>query len=237
MLWSLGKDSNVMVWLARKAFFGHVPFPVCTSTPARSSRRCTTSARATPRSGGSTFWSATVRRSRQSTPPAAGARSRRAQDLGLKAAIAKHGFRASSPASGATSRRPAPRSGSSARATRPGSGTSATSRRSSGTSSRPTSRRRAPAHPPAAALDRARHLALHRARGDPRGAALLRPGRQALPLAGRPGHHQSHRVRGLDDRRDHRGAGDHQGAPERAGRAMDHEREDAFERLRASGYM
>ncbi len=28
MLWSLGKDSNVMVWLARKAFFGHMPFPV-----------------------------------------------------------------------------------------------------------------------------------------------------------------------------------------------------------------
>src|SRR5262249_16508390 len=28
MLWSLGKDSNVMVWLAKKAFFGTVPFPV-----------------------------------------------------------------------------------------------------------------------------------------------------------------------------------------------------------------
>ena len=28
MLWSVGKDSNVMLWLARKAFFGHVPFPV-----------------------------------------------------------------------------------------------------------------------------------------------------------------------------------------------------------------
>ncbi|MBO0751298.1 MAG: sulfate adenylyltransferase subunit 2 [Bradyrhizobiaceae bacterium] len=28
LLWSLGKDSNVMIWLARKAFFGHVPFPV-----------------------------------------------------------------------------------------------------------------------------------------------------------------------------------------------------------------
>ncbi len=27
MLWSLGKDSNVMVWLAKKAFFGRVPFP------------------------------------------------------------------------------------------------------------------------------------------------------------------------------------------------------------------
>ncbi|MFQ5773791.1 MAG: sulfate adenylyltransferase subunit CysD [Kiloniellaceae bacterium] len=28
LLWSLGKDSNVMVWLARKAFLGHVPCPV-----------------------------------------------------------------------------------------------------------------------------------------------------------------------------------------------------------------
>ena len=28
LLWSLGKDSNVLVWLARKAFFGRVPFPV-----------------------------------------------------------------------------------------------------------------------------------------------------------------------------------------------------------------
>src|ERR1700722_7599461 len=27
LLWSLGKDSNVMIWLARKAFFGRVPFP------------------------------------------------------------------------------------------------------------------------------------------------------------------------------------------------------------------
>lgn len=28
MLWSFGKDSNVMVWLAKKAFFGSVPFPL-----------------------------------------------------------------------------------------------------------------------------------------------------------------------------------------------------------------
>ena len=28
MLWSIGKDSNVLLWLARKAFFGRVPFPV-----------------------------------------------------------------------------------------------------------------------------------------------------------------------------------------------------------------
>ena len=28
MLWSIGKDSTVMLWLSRKAFFGHVPFPL-----------------------------------------------------------------------------------------------------------------------------------------------------------------------------------------------------------------
>lgn len=28
MLWSIGKDSSVLLWLARKAFFGHVPFPL-----------------------------------------------------------------------------------------------------------------------------------------------------------------------------------------------------------------
>ena len=28
MLWSIGKDSTVMLWLARKAFFGHCPMPL-----------------------------------------------------------------------------------------------------------------------------------------------------------------------------------------------------------------
>ena len=28
MLWSLGKDSNALLWMVRKAFFGHVPFPL-----------------------------------------------------------------------------------------------------------------------------------------------------------------------------------------------------------------
>lgn len=28
MLWSIGKDSTTMVWMARKAFFGNIPFPV-----------------------------------------------------------------------------------------------------------------------------------------------------------------------------------------------------------------
>ena len=28
MLWSMGKDSNVLLWLAKKAFCGHIPLPV-----------------------------------------------------------------------------------------------------------------------------------------------------------------------------------------------------------------
>ncbi len=28
MMWSIGKDSTVLLWLARKAFFGHIPFPL-----------------------------------------------------------------------------------------------------------------------------------------------------------------------------------------------------------------
>ena len=28
MPWSMGKDSNVLIWLAKKAFAGHIPFPV-----------------------------------------------------------------------------------------------------------------------------------------------------------------------------------------------------------------
>jgi sulfate adenylyltransferase subunit 2 len=28
MLWSVGKDSTVLLWVARKAFFGEVPFPL-----------------------------------------------------------------------------------------------------------------------------------------------------------------------------------------------------------------
>ena len=28
LLWSIGKDSNVMIWLAKKAFCGNIPFPL-----------------------------------------------------------------------------------------------------------------------------------------------------------------------------------------------------------------
>src|SRR5580692_9734309 len=28
MLWSIGKDSTVLLWLVKKSFFGHVPMPM-----------------------------------------------------------------------------------------------------------------------------------------------------------------------------------------------------------------
>ena len=51
LLWSLGKDSNVMVWLAKKAFFGHMPFHSSSATPGRNFRRCTSSRKNSRQSG------------------------------------------------------------------------------------------------------------------------------------------------------------------------------------------
>src|SRR6185312_16351833 len=66
--------------------------------------------------------------------------------------------------------------------------------------------RRASAHSSAARLDRARCLALHRARGHAGGAALFRARWQALPFAGREGHHLSGTLHRHDHSRDYRRA-------------------------------
>jgi sulfate adenylyltransferase subunit 2 len=55
LLWSLGKDSNVMIWLARKAFFGRVPFPVLHVDTGKKFRDMYTFAPATRWNGTSTF--------------------------------------------------------------------------------------------------------------------------------------------------------------------------------------
>ena len=74
------------------------------------------------------------------------------------------------------------------------------------------------------------------ARRHPDHPALSRQERQALPLARRRRHHLSGRIdRGdideiLIELRSTK-------VPERSGRAMDHETEDAFERLRVAGYL
>jgi sulfate adenylyltransferase subunit 2 len=67
MLWSLGKDSNVMIWLARKALFGKVPFPCLHVDTQKNSRRCMPSGITIRRNGASIFGSISARRSRTST--------------------------------------------------------------------------------------------------------------------------------------------------------------------------
>lgn len=94
MLWSLGKDSNVMIWLAQKAFFGHVPFPVMHIDTGRKFREMYEF-----RDRYAVEWNLNFLReecpSYESTdptlPPAA--RSAARKTGGLKAALQKHGFK------------------------------------------------------------------------------------------------------------------------------------------------
>ena len=93
MLWSLGKDSNVMVWLAKKAFFGHLPFPVMHIDTGKKFKEMYEF-----RDRYEKEWGLNLIREvcppieavDPKLPPAA--RSAGRKTLGLKAALAKHGF-------------------------------------------------------------------------------------------------------------------------------------------------
>lgn len=94
MLWSLGKDSNVMIWLARKAFFGHVPFPVLHVDTGRKFPEMYDFRDRYAAEWGLDFLREEcppVEAVDQTLPPAA--RSAARKTLGLKDAVAKHGFR------------------------------------------------------------------------------------------------------------------------------------------------
>jgi sulfate adenylyltransferase subunit 2 len=93
ILWSLGKDSNVVLWLCRKAFFGHVPFPVMHVDTERKFKEMYDF-----RDRYAAEWGLNFIRElcppQEATdptlPPAARSASRKT--LGLKAAVEKHGF-------------------------------------------------------------------------------------------------------------------------------------------------
>ena len=94
MLWSLGKDSNVMVWLARKAFFGRVPFPVMhLDTGKEFPETYAFRARYAAEWGLELIADACppIEQSDASLPPASRFTARKTE--GLKAALAKYGFR------------------------------------------------------------------------------------------------------------------------------------------------
>ncbi len=93
MLWSLGKDSNVMIWLARKAFFGHVPFPAMHIDTEMKFPEMYEFRDRYVKEWGLNFISDTcppVEEMDETLPPAA--RSAARKTAGLKALLATHGF-------------------------------------------------------------------------------------------------------------------------------------------------
>ena len=93
MLWSLGKDSNVMIWLARKAFFGHVPFPVMHVDTGKKFPEMYAFRDRYAAEWGLNFLREEcppVEEADETLPPAA--RSAARKTLGLKQALTKHGF-------------------------------------------------------------------------------------------------------------------------------------------------
>lgn len=93
MLWSLGKDSNVMIWLARKAFFGHMPFPVMHVDTGKKFKEMYEFRDRYVKEWNLKFIAEEcppVEAVDQSLPPAARSAARKTE--GLKNAVAKHGF-------------------------------------------------------------------------------------------------------------------------------------------------
>jgi sulfate adenylyltransferase subunit 2 len=93
ILWSLGKDSNVVLWLARKAFFGHVPFPVMHVDTGKKFKEMYAFRDHYAKEWGLNFIREEcppVEMTDPTLPPAA--RSAARKTLGLKAALAKYQF-------------------------------------------------------------------------------------------------------------------------------------------------
>ncbi len=192
MLWSMGKDSNVIIWLIKKAFFGHAPFPVLHIDTEKKFPEMYAF-----RERYAKEWKLNlivdtcppVEAVDQTLPPAARSAARktlglaeRDRALWLQRHHRRHPARRGSGAREGARVQPARRK----RAVglpRPAAGILGLFQH------RPAARH-APAGPSAAALDRDGRLALHRAREDPGGRSLFRQERQALPLARRPGHHR-----------------------------------------------
>ncbi len=176
LLWSLGKDSNVMIWLARKAFFGRVPFPAMHVDTGKKFPEMYAF-----RDRYAKEWDLDLNVEHcppidavdPTLPPAARSAARKTE--GLKLALAKHGFdgliagiRRDEEATRAKERVFSPR-GARGRLGRARSAAGIL-----GPVQRLAAARRASAHPSDPALDRGRHLGLHAARKHPDHPALSR---------------------------------------------------------------
>ena len=267
MLWSIGKDSTVLLWLARKAFFGHVPIPLIHIDTAFKIPEMIEY-----RDRLALEWNLTMiyGQNRQALEEKRtfpdGAMDRIACCKALKTDALKHTLSGSGPATGSTTRsgvyeldtehralhrRHRRRPGRRGRQPVEGALFLAPQRAVPLGRRRPAARvlepvqdrvraGHPPADPPAAGLDRAEHLGVHQAGEHPDRVALLQPGRrQALSLAGLLPLHQGGRFRRPERGRDHPGAqtGKFANIAERSGRAQDKADGGGLETLRRDGYM
>ena len=238
LLWSLGKDSNVMIWLARKAFFGRLPFSVMhVDTGKKFSEMYAF------RDRFSKEWNLDlivepcppIDAVDPTLPPAARSAARKTE--GLKLALAKHGF-----------------DGLFAGIRRDEEPTRAKERVFSprGTESLWDVRDQPPefwnhfnASPP-----RGTHLRVHPILHWTESDIWQYTRREGIPIIPLYLSHGGKRYRSLGDADitspiDSNASSldeiiaelDTTRIPERSGRAMDHESEDAFERLRTAGYL
>ena len=239
ILWSLGKDSNVVLWLVRKAFFGHVPFPVMhVDTEKKFPEMYAFRDRYAQGVGAQLHPRAVPAGGGDRPDPAAGRPLGRAQDAGPEGR--RRQARLQRPDPGHPPRRGGdPRQGALFQPARRGQqlepqGPAAgvlgpVHDQLPGRDPRPRAS--------AAALDRGRHLAATPSARTSRSSTSTSP-RTASATARWATRTSPRRspataatldeiIAELETTR----------VPERSGRAMDHESEDAFERLRAAGYM
>jgi sulfate adenylyltransferase subunit 2 len=238
MLWSVGKDSNVLLWLARKAFFGRVPFPVILLDTGNEFPEVYAFRDRIIDEWGLTYIDAPcpgVEETDSSLPPKARAAARKT--LGLRRIIAERGFRGmilgirrDEQAIRGKERVFSPRDASGAWDFR---------------------------HQPAEFWDQ------YNAEAPAGGHVRVHPllawteldvwryiGREGMPVVPLYFARDGRRFRSLGERditfpvpsrastiAEVIAELEASREPERAGRAMDHESEDAFERLRAQGYM
>ena len=239
MLWSLGKDSNVVLWLVKKAFFGHVPFPVMHVDTGKKFPEMYAFRERYAKEWGSESPRRALPADRRRRPdPAARRRARPpARPLGLKDADRQARLqRPRSPASAATRRRSAPRSAISARAAH-------------------DSAWNLKDQPPEfwdqymTSFPPGTHVRVHPLLHWTEIDIWRYTKRESIPLIDLYFAKNGKRYRSLGDQDITSPIASDAATldeiiaelettriPERSGRAMDHESEDAFERLRAAGY-
>jgi sulfate adenylyltransferase subunit 2 len=238
LLWSLGKDSNVMIWLARKAFFGRVPFPAMHVDTKKKFPEMYEFREHYAKEWGLNLIvedCPPIESVDQTLPPAARSAARKTE--GLKAALAKYGFdglitgiRRDEEATRAKERVFSPRGAEGAWDVR---------------DQPPEFWNHFNASPPPGAHLRI-HPILHWTEID----IWAYTRRENIPIIPLYLSHNGKRYRSLGDAditfpvaSDARTIDEiieelqSTKVPERSGRAMDHESEDAFERLRTAGYL